>query len=993
MAGFSKIFAQSGQRIELHALTAPEQQKLADLIHAWLDENPGIIQEHAACFEDGIHSTNNFLPWHRVHIRELEDYIRENALVADFPNISNINDESFRLPMWRPETVPATGDKIPLAFQTTADPVTYPVNTPQSTMNFNPDPDDFPIMEQFLERLKICQNLADAGFFSDVLEAQYHDNGHSIIGGRMNEGDAPACLIFWPWHAWVDDLWYYWENTCQGEYDLPFSTTDVISQTFTEIQAPGVIWSGEMFVKGEVIVKSGATLTIGQNAVVHFRESSYNGFPTRIIVEPGGTLIVDGATLTGIDVFGNISNVGDIPPGAKYYTAWEGIVVQSSPGNEGWVEMLNEARIEHAITGIRSENGGNIYANNANFYNNRVDVEVAPYSGVCYASFFHCEFINDQALRDIVWKGAPILENQSSGCPGSIPEHHINHEDSHSSDAHIILNNATGLWKNFQYCTIDNQYQDPHGHYISRGIVANNSQYSVYGCSIKNQVIGISGTNAVPGPGRHATVRSSYFENNFEGITLLGVDYSEISTNNTFTVPDEIPLGVAPADILSNIGAPFGIYSDGSSALTVADNSFSTTGSAVSTKNYGAILANTSGSVILPFGSTASVEKRNSFTGVGIGSQPQGGNSQLQIRCNNYNSFELGIAVTSGALQNQGVCSPLPNTAAGNTWDNLNNCSGNESQVYKHPINASAFTYSANQFQMPTCRSAGITPNQCITNATATSCDDITMPCVGCEEQRIAELEIEKGALPSNDEHIQFITHEQQLIYQQGVNERLGNENEGVDIAITFTEEVEAITSLWPGNKAGLLLLKSEQDGTVASGTIAAIAAISESDPTKKWFNLSYGLLSSGRTYNELTAPEKAMVEAEAAQHSKSGAHAKAILEMAYGIPVMPNIEPIDGERNIFSAASYQKGKAMGIVPNPAQDHWVVSFIAPETTHQSSLEITDINGRVLRQFDLSSYFGDSRLPVVADGFSPGIYLVRLNLNGVFAGIEKIALIR
>lgn len=977
-----------GQRMNLHELDGTEQQKLADLINAWLQGNMDIVEEHKACFAEGIHSTNNFLPWHRIHIRELEDYIRENAQASDFPHISNINDESFRLPMWRPETIPANGDKIPAAFQTTADPLNYPINTPQSNMNFNPDPGDLPIMEQFLTRLTNCQNLADAGFFSDVLEAQYHDNGHTIMGGRINEGEAPVCLIFWPWHAWVDDLWYYWENTCQGEYDLPFGTNDLISQTFTEIQAPGVTWSGEMFVKGEVIVKNGATLTVGQNAIIHFRESRYNGFPTRIIVEPGGTLLIDGATLTGIDVFGNVSNAGDTP-GSKYNTAWEGIVVKGSPGNEGSVSLLNGARVEYAVTGIRTENGGRIYASNAKFYNNRVDVEIGPYAGYQYAGFFYCDFVNNEALRDIVWKGGLINANQSTGCAGGEPEHHINHEDTHSSEAHLKVSNNR-LIPGLLFCTIDNEYQDPHGNYFSRGIVAGNSQIFAYGCTIKNQVIGISAANALPGPGRHATIRNCTFNNNFEGVTLWGVDNSEISTSNSFIIPETLPDNVVPAGILSGIARPFGIYSDGSAAVTIADNNFSTTNDAVSSKNYGVILANTSGSVILPSGTGASVEKRNSFTGIGIGSQTQGSNNRLQIRCNDYNTFRFGIAVTSGTLQTQGLCTSSPTSPAGNIWDN-NGCNGDESQVFRDVDESNPFTYWAHSDRRPTCYSPGIAVPDCPISSNSTSCNDYTAPCIGCEESRISTLEAEKSTLTPDDERIQFITHDQHLIYQHGLNERL--ENESVDVAIAFTENVEAITSLWPGNKAALFLLKSEQEGTIASGTIAAITDILESDPTKKWFKLSYDLLSTGRTYNELTSPEKAMVEAEASQNTKSGTHAKAILEMAYGIPARPNIEPIDSERNAFFLTSNPQVKALSIVPNPVQDNVIISFTAPETAHHSSLAIVDITGRSLRQFDLSNYFGDSLLPVDIDDFSPGIYVVSIILNGVLAGIEKIAVIR
>lgn len=134
-------------------------------------------------------------------------------------------------------------------------------------------------------------------------------------------------------------------------------------------------------------------------------------------------------------------------------------------------------------------------------------------------------------------------------------------------------------------------------------------------------------------------------------------------------------------------------------------------------------------------------------------------------------------------------------------------------------------------------------------------------------------------------------------------------------------------------------------------------------------------------------------VVGEAAKNTKSGTHAKAIMEMAYSTSAQPQIELINQERNAFSFGSNLIGKMMSITPNPTQDKMIISFIAPETVHQSLLEFVDSNGRSLRQFDLSNYFGDSLLPVDIDDFSPGIYVVSIILNGVLAGIEKIAVIR
>jgi hypothetical protein len=255
-------------------------------------------------------------------------------------------------------------------------------------------------------------------------------------------------------------------------------------------------------------------------------------------------------------------------------------------------------------------------------------------------------------------------------------------------------------------------------------------------------------------------------------------------------------------------------------------------------------------------------------------------------------------------------------------------------------------------------------------------------------------LEVEKNTLPPGNEQIQFITHEQQLIYQQGVNERLENESEGVDVAIAFTENVEAITSLWPGNKVALLLLKSEQEGTIASGTTLAIAAISESDPTKKWFSLRYDLLASGRNYSQLTATEKTMVEAEAQQQTKSGAHAKAILEMAYGTPAQPHIEPINQERNAKQSSGAKKiSSKLNIAPNPAQELAQISFTVSEIQHQSWLIISDLNGRVYRQIDLSDTFGESQIPLSTADLPTGVYFLQLQSEGQPVEIKKLTIIR
>lgn len=707
---------------------------------------------------------------------------------------------------------------------------------------------------------------------------------------------------------------------------------------------------------------------VGQRADLHDltgpqQQALANHIKNWLIANPH--IVMEHTGQACFDEFGN-----GIEGGAKYYTGWDGIVVQGNPASsnpfqQGQILLAPNSRIEHTVNGIRSENGGIIEANQANFYNNRLDVFIAPYSFDHASNFTGCNFINDQPLRDVEW--SPIVCGEG--------EHHFGaYNKSRSSENHIVLSGVHGI--NFQSCTIDNPFKDGKIAYYSKGFVMSNSRCEITQCSIRNQRYGLLALNKVPGPGNQVTVSTSTFDKNDQGIVLFGADMSEIR-GSSFIIPHK---GIA--------GLPFlGIYSDGSAGLVIDDNNYSSATSSFTPPDYnrGAVIINTTGNA-------ASFERRDNFSGVSVASQAQGDNSNLQIRCNTYNDFDHAIAVTSGALADQGECGFLPSSPANNTWDNPS-CIGDESQIYRAP-GATPFHYRAHSNQLPTCYTIGVTVDNCNSTSTATSCANGELPpCTGCEVQTIAALEAQKNSLPPGDDHIQFITHEQQLIYQQGVNERLGNGNTGLDDAITFTQNVEAVTALYPGHKAALLLLKSEREGTITTGTTAAVAAVSATDPNKKWFDLRYDLLTSSRTYNQLTATEKAMVETEAQQHTKSGAHAQAILEEAYGIPVTLYVELIDSERSSKPATTTTASNTWSIAPNPAQELAYISFTAPQTPHQSWLTVSDLNGGVYRQIDLANTFGEAQIPLSTADLPVGIYLLRLQLDNQPAEVKKLTVIR
>lgn len=151
-----------------------------------------------------------------------------------------------------------------------------------------------------------------------------------------------------------------------------------------------VLWNKDLANIGSVRVCNGSTLTITSN--VSFSADS------KIIVERGAKLILDGGTLTnaceglwrGIEVWGNINQ-------------------PQNPQYQGWVEIINGGIIENAMYGIRTihaeddetgegeildptTSGGIVFANTARFINNKTAVRFYSYPQTSMSNFTECEF-------------------------------------------------------------------------------------------------------------------------------------------------------------------------------------------------------------------------------------------------------------------------------------------------------------------------------------------------------------------------------------------------------------------------------------------------------------------------------------------------------------------------------------------------------------------------------------------------------------------------
>ncbi|MDY6326163.1 MAG: hypothetical protein SPL47_02475, partial [Bacteroidales bacterium] len=145
--------------------------------------------------------------------------------------------------------------------------------------------------------------------------------------------------------------------------------------------------------KGTVEVDSGGVLTVYDTVGL--------GRAARLIIRPGGKLIVDGGTLTS----------------ACASEMWQGIEVVGNPTKrqeakyQGYVDLKNGAVVENALcaiyTGIQGDNGANsggiVKAVNTTFRNNARGVNILPYAYILpgggvrgnIANFSYCNFIID----------------------------------------------------------------------------------------------------------------------------------------------------------------------------------------------------------------------------------------------------------------------------------------------------------------------------------------------------------------------------------------------------------------------------------------------------------------------------------------------------------------------------------------------------------------------------------------------------------------------
>jgi hypothetical protein len=551
--------------------------------------------------------------------------------------------------------------------------------------------------------------------------AQAQDGGLVFCGNNSNNFD--------------DDVLVKLHNECQTIllYLLYNPATDIgwfnsnNPNKVLDFEIPNTVtWNSSKKIDCIIRIKAGGTLNItGANTKIEFTDTKKVGRPSKIIVEPGGKLFINGATLTGIESCNSM---------------WEGIEVwglgfynQSNLANQGYVELSNNATIKNARVAINvgqrdyvSNNqwagidyskdpvdaanyflsGGKVVANNSNFINNKVGVRFQPYVLYNNTSYFSNTLFENNAY---------LLGEKNPDGTATVPA---------STQAWIINNDGI----KFNACTFQNTISGLALNKRGTGILAQDADFQVlpictafvwgacFGFNkskFNNFEYAISATSSPNSFTNLLKVDMAEFNGNKNSIFLQGINQATQITRNTINV--------------ANVFESYGIYLHTCSQnYVVEDNTISNTNA--NTQTYG--IVNWAG------GALNNRIYRNTFNNIFYSTTASADNANatnqstgLEYKCNTYNTSRFDIVVNNvyganGRIRNpQGICPTSNNDPqkfikpAGNIFNNGASCSGSTCHIFANN-GVDAFTYNyhkqGTQFEPIYFSTTLITPNDCL---------------------------------------------------------------------------------------------------------------------------------------------------------------------------------------------------------------------------------------------------------------------------------------
>lgn len=474
----------------------------------------------------------------------------------------------------------------------------------------------------------------------------------------------------------------YCSSRFRGIWKAPLLRTGVPTREWHITQ--NTTWTSRMNLFCTLVIDPGKTLTVKSDLVVY-------GFQ-KIIVKPGGTLIIDGGKLTtecgdwwsGIEVWGDRNQHQYAVNGAYY----QGRLV------------INNGTIENAREAIRLHNPND----GSGGYNSSGGIVQAT-GGIIRNVYRGAEFLSYQNFNPTNPSQETSNESYFKNCifetTGPLPGGTFPY-------TFVSLWNVKGL--KFQGCTFRNTYSGYNNpNKYGRGIYTENADFLVEenctqigpnGCVtavpsvFKNLWVGVWSSQA--GGNRTYAVKTTTFDNCKIGMLSDGVSNMTV-TNNTYILgkhpapnPD-VEVGLDLVNTITN--------------YTVRDNQFSEAPNPTNTRTLGAWSYST--------GVSDKTIRKNTFTNLYIGAEAERQNrfhstsliQGLDFQCNTFTGGDYDFVITNGTVFNStyGIKRDQgSNTVpAGNKFSNNGNVPANGDYFNNSANNINYFYNTADLTQKP----------------------------------------------------------------------------------------------------------------------------------------------------------------------------------------------------------------------------------------------------------------------------------------------------
>ncbi len=746
-------------------------------------------------------------------------------------------------------------------------------------------------------------------------------------------------------------------------------------------------FNNELYISGTFTVNSGHVVTIS-GVCLCFPDS-------KIIIQPGGKLIVDDGKLTSYC------------PGKM----WNGIYVvgnsyqQQLAANQGTLEIKNNSLIENAEWGIITWNGydygtsgGIVKCSNSTFHNNGRAVEIYPYTNhdannnecgnVSYLK--NCNFTIDDnnifassnATYTYMIKMSAVNGISIRGC-------HFSDTRTGSPTRGTAIYLA-GAGVNFKPS-------------CSYGDYTINMPCICMGES-RNTFSGFTKGISVQNPGSNYTI--NVFKTDFalceQGIYTSAVNNYNVTMSN---------FNLSGVEFLTTLDG-YGIYSNNCSGYKVEANNFYTT-------NTSHVFCNTCGIHMQNSGNNANTIYRNTFEKLDDGIKSIN-NPGLQVSCNEFSdNFTCDIG-NLGSIPSQGTSS----VSAGNQFSSgVSNFTSNIALYYYHSgAQLSSNPYYPASTSNNITKIPNITANECesticivpilppihppINPKSSPASDDITLYESLQQEydSRLAEYDAAGyGFLLENfdeeDADIVALARLKQdtLITIHRAMAEIANRNIDAILQDTLVFDREALNG-WYNRintqtakyslvnsyfEVGEYALARQELALIPQRFALTTDELAEYDNFCQYQSLRESVYASGRNYAQFTETEIAELQTIAERNTGvSSAYANSVLCFFYGICRDEELDldfDIDAPMNSKSTTEVVEENAeplaIYVYPNPADEELNILLNSlPEG--RTTIEFHDVTGRLV----LSEEIKGNSTSINISSLRQGVYMYRI-VNG------------